>query len=166
MKQKKFEKWNIPLLLAILVAGVLLIALIILRAPGENMLFTTEQAVDYSTGWVYVSGENETLLPSLPTKLDVKPGESYTISHTLPADLTEGATLCIRASMSSLVVRANGTLLYERGTDPSQFIGKSIGSSWNLVRIPKEYAGGRIRTYLLFPIPFDLWHAKQHFLRQ
>lgn len=129
-----------------------IVCIIMSNVYKDNSLsFGTDNAITYNEDWKFIDKNNIRIPISLPAKLEVEPGEYYTISNILPSEIKEGFSICIRASMQSLIVTVDGNQIYERGTDTTKYLTKSVGSNWNIVRIPREYAGKEIKLTFCSP---------------
>lgn len=117
-----------------------------------DLHLNTERAVPFATAWIYGDSSTRQEL-ELPAELAIPAGDDYTITNTLPTDLVEGSSICIRTSSQSVRVFIDHKLLYENGTDKSLSFGKVIGSNWNIVRIPRGNAGKKIE--LVFNSPYQ-----------
>lgn len=112
--------------------------------------FNTEKATYLNEGWTLKSTGQ---LISLPTKTDTPPGQTVSVYRSLPGLETNGASICIRSSMENVKIYVDDDLLYNSYPPGAKFIGKTSGSLWNFVRIPKGHEGCVVTIELTSPYP-------------
>lgn len=135
-----------------IIFSVLCLIFLSYRYNDVDLNLNTEKAVPFATSWVYEDSNMRQKL-ELPAKLAIPAGDDFTITNTLPKDLVEGSSICIRTSSQSVRVYIDHKLLYENGTDKSFSFGKVIGSNWNIVRIPRGNADKKIELVFNSPYP-------------
>lgn len=113
--------------------------------PHESMTFNSEKCTPYNENWQYADESGDMLTVTLPCKLDVPFGESYTIRHVLGDDLPYPAVVALRTSHQKLIVRIDGEEIYRYGHDDSKNrVFSSACSAWNLIRLPADSEGAEI----------------------
>ena len=97
--------------------------------------------------WFY---EGEAI--SLPENLDVEKGEAFTITATLPQDVSEIPVMMMRSSKQSVKVAIDGQVVYIYDTDGIRMFGKTNYSRWHFLEITSDMAGKEISITLQSPL--------------
>lgn len=140
-KQKNFKAW---VLFAVSCLALGLLAVPSALSQHRVGRFGTER-VTYLANWECQHG-NIIEPVVLPASVASQPGETVVFRTVLPRQLPDGASVCLRSSLSRVQIAAAGTLLYDSGSGGS---GKLIGSRWNLVRLPVQAAGKTLEISLV-----------------
>lgn len=89
---------------------------------------------------------------SLPDHLDVETGEAFTITATLPSDVTDIPIMMMRSSKQSVKVTVDDEILYQYDTTGVRWFGKSNYSSYHFIDISSDMAGKTIAITLQSPL--------------
>lgn len=118
-----------------------------------NVSFDIEVTDTFNEGWLRItdSGNYPVQLPAenLPNQ-----NGTVVLKNTIPANVTDPQTILIRCSMQAIKIYVEGEEepIYSQGYDTSAFIGKTLGSRWELVRLPSNCANKQITIELYSPI--------------
>lgn len=135
--------------IALFTAVILVFLFFAFLMPHENMTFNNEKCTSYNENWQYVDQSGDVLTVTLPCKLDVPFGQSYTIRHVLGDDLPYPAVVALRTSHQKLIVRIDGEEIYRYGYDDSKnSVFSSVCSAWNLIRLPADAEGAAVEIEL------------------
>ena len=131
---------------------LILIVMLSVQLPGENLLLGIENVSDLNTGWIFSGSFTEQKQISLPASQDVRAAESFSISTKLPIAFADKQYVCIRTSMQTLTVRLEGQTVYAYNPVSPKAIQMPLASSWHLVGLP---AGSQDKTLTLqFQSPY------------
>lgn len=122
-----------------------------LRLGTPGISFDTEASYPFNSGWSWTDTSGRTYSVTLPATLPAAAGETVSLTRALPDQLVAGSTLSIRTSLQNIRVFVNGRLVYDRGGDSSQYLGRVFGSSWNLIRLSPADAGGTVTLEITSP---------------
>lgn len=141
--------------LAVILLLVLVFIVVCMASPSmvENPVklgFNNEEYVFFNEGWKLETSNGYVDIPSLPATDLETVNNSITIVNTVPLDAEDPITILIRASMQSVVVYIEDEVqpILTEGDDTTEFIGKTLGSRWTLVRLPSGSAGKEIKVVL------------------
>lgn len=134
---------------------IILSSMLIIAMPkvlnSENLSFDNEKAMPFNHGWTYQTRENQQKEIVLPVKLDIDTGTDCILTNTFPNTLVPGAAICIFTTGQSIRIIVENQILYEHGEDCSKYLGRTPGSSWNIIRIPETYAGKEFQMQIQAP---------------
>ena len=111
------------------------------RYKGEDFGLYEKYTYSFNAGWFLEEADGSQTPIYLPADLNLPANTEYSISTYIPEEFPEGMTILFRSSQQSVRVQIDGETIYERGQNPELYPGDFRGSSWNTVRMPREYAG-------------------------
>jgi len=84
----------------VIVIGMMIIAVFDKTTTGEAPIGSFD-AHDFNTDWKLIRPDSQILI-TLPIEIKAKPGDNFSITNMLPADLNDGMSLMVRASMEDV----------------------------------------------------------------
>lgn len=121
------------------------------RYKGEDFGLYEKSTYSFNAGWFLEEADGSQTPIYLPADLNLPANTEYSISTYIPEEFPEGMTILFRSSQQSVRVQIDGETIYERGQNPELYPGDFRGSSWNTVRMPREYAGKKLTISFLSP---------------
>ena len=129
----------------ILTAVIVVISLFDKKTDGEASIGTFD-SYTLTEDWVLErNGESESI--NLPMIVDAEKGEILVIKNTLPADLSDGSSLMIRASMEDTYVYINGELRERYASESIDHMTYYLPSAYVVVGLPKEDSEAEIEIH-------------------
>ena len=147
---------NLKALYSISIIAIVVIFLIALTFPGQDLRLAINEPPKLKEGWM-VSEKNASDAVSgeeliLPVRLPVEPETPVIIERTLGDSFDHTQYLLIRGSLQNLMVSLEGEVIYERLFFPEENgIILPVTSSWNLVRIPAQSVGKTLTLAICSP---------------
>lgn len=109
--------------------------------------FGPETALE--SGWHTAQGQAVDL-DQLNQTEGTKPGEAFSIYHTIPSGIEEGDSLCFRSKNIFFQVFMNDVLLYDPYVPEHPAYTKSYGTDWSYIRIPSAMAGSEMEIRITY----------------
>lgn len=120
-------------------------------ADGGMVPMDTEGVVELADGWSYQEADGEQTPLTLPADKDLPAGTVMRVSRSGDTLPNGENTLCIRTSQQTLQVLVGDEVIYDYGAPETRPFGKSPGSAWHLIRLPKNIQGQRITLQFSSP---------------
>lgn len=130
------------------ILSILFLLALALR-PGEAIAFDSESIADFSDGWMLLKDDGTREPLSLPAQVETS--GRVRIVKTIPTDVPYPSVLLFRTAHQQVHLYCNGESLYSFGGGDPPMFGRSPGSAWNLVRLPKDSAGQMLELELSSP---------------
>jgi diguanylate cyclase (GGDEF)-like protein len=119
----------------ILILFSILLVLMTLFFRSESLKITIESPKTLNHGWIY---QGDTL-PELPYQLDMNQIEPYEITILLPESFAMRQVMMIRTSLSDVIVRLDGVIIYEKSFEEGGL--PPYASMWHFVELPGHSNG-------------------------
>ena len=138
-------KVGLVLMLAITLL-MMLIAAVDSNTKGEASTgsFGTK---DLNEGWILTQNDTTEII-SLPAYVDAASGDEIIISNTLPANISNGMSLMLRASMQDVVVYIDGRLREEYSSNSSFDMSRYLPSAYVVTALNSTDAGKDISIHI------------------
>ncbi len=138
-------KVGLVLMLAITLL-MMLIAAVDSNTKGEASTgsFGTK---DLNEGWMLTQNDTTEII-SLPAYVDAASGDEIIISNTLPANISNGMSLMLRASMQDVVVYIDGRLREEYSSNSSFDMSRYLPSAYVVTALNSTDAGKDISIHI------------------
>lgn len=146
-KQHRFKNRFLALWALLLAASLALIIWIILCYGQPHI---TEDAADFSEGWSLVhpgTGESAPI-GHLRSYVFAEPGETITLTKTLPRDIPAGTCLLIQSYNQELQIAAGGAVLYQKSLGATA---KRQSMEILLLPLPADTAGEKLTVQVRSP---------------
>lgn len=114
----------------ILILFSILLVLMTLYFHSDSLKIEVESPQTLNQGWTY---QGETL-PNLPYELNLNQIEPYEIIITLPQSFSTRQVMMIRTSLSDVIVRLDGVIIYEKSFGEGGL--PPYASMWHFVELP------------------------------
>src|SRR6056297_320189 len=125
----------------ILGLGFVLVLLLVIILPTDNLTLMDDDAYELNDNWVYTK-ENKEL--NFPAQVQVDKYEDYTVERVLDSRFNEEETLLIRSSMQYIKVNLDGQLIYESKEPTDSLFKLPHASLWQFVDIPDDSEGKKL----------------------
>lgn len=132
----------------VLAAVIAMVVFLALSIGGSTVPLFDESVSDYNQGWRYADERGQQQPLTLPASISWPAGTELVLTHTVPEDVVEGTTLCLRSSQQSLRVMVDGVEVYRYGLDGGAIHGQSPGSAYHLVPLSPENRGKTLTVVL------------------
>lgn len=115
----------------------------------SSLNVVSEVVFSLNNNWQYsINGEEYKPLDKLPASIGrVYRGDEVVITNTLPVSFVDGMSMLFYNELSSFYVEIDGEEIYSYGENVNEGITKSLGSSWNLIALKKEWEGKPISIH-------------------
>ena len=155
-KEALMKHRNLKALYSISIISILLILVIALALPGQDLRLAFEEPPRLNEGWMISSGDSSEILAGeetiLPVRLPVEPETPLVLERTLDSTFSDSQSLLIRGSLQNLVVSMDNEVIYERVFSPEENgISLPMVSSWNIIEIPEQSDGKALSITLSSP---------------
>lgn len=150
-KIKNTLLWQVGISLVIIIGSVLLMT------SGEVSIFKTKNVYEsnylpINHGWKYQwSGNDEQGTVDLPINLRGSKYNELHLSNSLPNAFYKDDTLFIRTYEQNIRVLINDTLVYQYGDFNNYSRLRSLGITWHIIQIPKDFTNRNVDIYLMSP---------------
>lgn len=147
-----WEKWNNKISeyrgRELIMGVIFVVCLSFLFSVGLNsnvpkMGFNNEDYLIVNQSWKLESPQL-TGIVNLPIYLDIKSGETITITKKLTGDTDKYNSIMFFTSMQTTVVSLDGTVIYEYGKVQNLPLNIEPVSAWHIVRLPADWDGKEI----------------------
>ncbi|MDF2610880.1 MAG: diguanylate cyclase [Lachnospiraceae bacterium] len=129
------------LLYIMVVFVIVIIGIFAALIPTENLRIGRGRVYDLNSGWrIEYQGVvmNDV---SLPTKIEVAPGEMYLASYVFEEELPESTTLRVRSSMQSIRLTLDGEEIFTTGKPADGTLHSPEASVWYFIPLPSGVKG-------------------------
>ncbi|MHC1749919.1 MAG: GGDEF domain-containing protein [Cellulosilyticaceae bacterium] len=153
--QKNHNKLiNVGFIIAIII-GITFLGYIQHFYKTPSLVLEGDHLETINKGWTYQwdSGDENGLV-TLPEQLKAPSNSNYiTLINVLPRKDIKRASLCIRTSQQAMRIKIDGKEIYSYQLMPDRKFGKSLGSAWHIVELPKNYKGKDITIQIQSQYP-------------
>lgn len=112
----------------VLAAVIAMVVFLALSIGGSTVPLFDESVSDYNQGWRYADEQGQQQPLTLPASISWPAGTELVLTHTVPEDVVEGTTLCLRSSQQSLRVMVDGVEVYRYGSHHGQYFSRSLAA--------------------------------------
>lgn len=148
-RYKMNKKLRITFMCIAIVIGILLSAFGTVIFDPVDISFDTEQSFNWNEGWVHVKDGVETPI-LLPTSVEADRDEPVVIENTVPDFFIPNRSIMLRLTMQELKVEVGDEVIFEY-VHSDKFLAETVGSSWQIVRLPQGCEGETIRITVTSP---------------
>lgn len=141
--EKKGSRYNIIYAVA-LALFIILILWLVVHNKYESMADSlTSDAISYDEGWHDAEGK-EVALDKLQKLEGIEPEEVFCVYNVLPENLDGSNSLYFRSKNIYYSVYVDGDPVYTPEVQDSVFYTKSLGTRYNSIPLPDDYAGKEV----------------------
>lgn len=128
---------------------VLLMGVCVFAAMGStnDVFMQNQECSEYISGWTYIRDDEEEIsINKIP--IDIKSDKTFTISNTLPEDVSDNTYFAIKSQDQIVTVYIDGRVVYANDYMKQRAFGKYDGRVWLFVPLTREYAGKDISVQI------------------
>jgi diguanylate cyclase (GGDEF)-like protein len=125
-----------------------LIIVLSLVIPTENLKLGHGKVVELTSGWLVTDPDGKSIQTDLPVRIAAPQNQPYLAEYTFDRNYNEGSTLRIRASMQAVRVLIDGEQVFESDKPESDFLTVPEASVWYFVKLPNQLEGKTLTLQL------------------
>lgn len=139
-------KWFV---FGIMLATILIVSVALFSNDTEGEAETGSfDAVGFNEGWTLeMNGNTEAI--TLPVTVNAKNGDYLIIKNTLPADIPNGSSLMMRASMEDMYIYINGELREQYATESVSVASYYLPSAYVVTELSEQDSCAEIAVHIL-----------------
>ncbi len=136
---------TISFLLIIAVAVTFIVTLFsAITCDTNNIKINDDDIMEFNKGWTYIDQGRKNHIDTLPIKNKDINKKDITISNILPSDSVRNNVMCIESTCEELSIYVENNLIYKFQVGSKGPFGKTLGCTWNIVKIPRNLRGKEI----------------------
>lgn len=128
----------------LILSSIIIVIVAFCGSQLEKTSLNNEEISSYETGWYLTSLGLDDDYIAFPTHINLPSNTKTRITNTLPYNYVEGMSISLRSSFPNLRVFVDHVKVYEYGYERKLLFGRSIGSNYHIIRLPKETEGKTI----------------------
>lgn len=133
-----------------LLVMIAIIVYVLIGFEIEDMTLLRGRVDTFNKGWVLVREDGSREEITLPCAKECKPEEIITMENTIPRNFY-GKTMSFLSADKIFTVYIDGKKVYEFGENDKRKFGKTPGSIYNFIDIPRDIVEGKIEIVMHSP---------------